>query len=705
LHTGHKLLCEAIVSLRYLFLRILTTLALTLAAQVSSAQAPDAAQKPADKKAGTATSAEPQLPAQIELLETHVRFETNGDSRKEVHTRVRINNELGVQQFARLNFNFNRSFESIEIPFVRITHASGGTVDILPSAITDNPNPAVVNFPAYQDVRVKSVRILGLEPGDLLEYRVITTVSHHPLAPDFWLNHTFDRSGVVARENFEIDLPASRNADSQSIESSLPQALGNGGNPSLARVHVSPQTPKPSFETLGEGDAARAVYRWQISPANFSNQAGDISAETTETDVAVSTFVSWGSMAFRIVPHFSPYGRHDNDFIKKSYKLQPAAPAAIPFIPLYDFVSQEIRTVDLPLGATGFALRDPWEVLSTGYGTPEDKVRLFSALSRWLYRTYFVVLTAKTEVSKDRLPEPTAFNHILVQVPDDVSKTSYFLDPSLEIAPFGEVPAEFRKKTALRLLESYSWEEKDWWVDVPDALPFPAKQHVGVDARLAADGSLTTKVKYTMRGDNELLLRVAFHQSPKEKWKDLAQLLAISDGFRGKVTNVNASDPYDTHEPFTVEYEITMPKFVDWSKKPVRIPALLPQVALPDPPAKPAPGAATSPIELGTPLDVETHVTLQLPAGTTARVPTGSSVERDYVIFSSKYSANGLTLTASRHINFLLREVPAARIADYNAFLRAVQNDQAQDFTLERTESSPAKTQPAADKPTPPNKP
>jgi len=34
-------------------------------------------------------------PAQIELLETKYRFETNGDSRKEVHTRVRINNELG----------------------------------------------------------------------------------------------------------------------------------------------------------------------------------------------------------------------------------------------------------------------------------------------------------------------------------------------------------------------------------------------------------------------------------------------------------------------------------------------------------------------------------------------------------------------------------------------------------------------------------
>ncbi|PYU07506.1 MAG: hypothetical protein DMG33_04745, partial [Acidobacteria bacterium] len=159
-------------------------------------------EKTSEKKSSAESS------AQIELLETHVRFEANGDSRKEVHTRAHINNELGVREFGRLTFDYNRGFEQIEIPFLRITHAGGGTADILPSAITDEPNPAVVNAPAYQNVRRKAVRILGLQPSDTLEYRVVTTVSHHPLAPDFWLAHSFDRSGVVSQEIFELDLPA-----------------------------------------------------------------------------------------------------------------------------------------------------------------------------------------------------------------------------------------------------------------------------------------------------------------------------------------------------------------------------------------------------------------------------------------------------------------------------------------------------------------
>jgi len=185
-----------------------------------------------------------------------------------------------------------------------------------------------------------------------------------------------------------------------------------------------------------------------------------------------------------------------------------------------------------------------------------------------------------------------------------------------------------------------------------------------------------------MRGDNELLLREAFHQTAKERWKEVAGLLALSDGFRGTITNVTASDPMATKDPFTVEYEITQAKFVDWSKKPVRIPALLPQIALPDLPTKTA-----GKIELGTPLDVQTSLTLKLPEGTTVQTPAATSVARDYATFASKYDGHLNTLTASRRINFVMREIPIERVTDYNTFSRAVQNDQAQMLVLSPPET------------------
>jgi len=51
-----------------------------------------------------------------------------------------------------------------------------------------------------------------------------------------------------------------------------------------------------------------------------------------------------------------------------------------------------------------------------------------------------------------------------------------------------------------------------------------------------------------------------------------------------------------------------------------------------------------------------------------------------------------------------LKEVPADRAADYSVFLRAVQSDEAQDFTLERPDSAGTKTNSAAPNNTAPSK-
>jgi len=664
--------------------------------------------KPAQKSAEASEKAA-ELQVQIELLETRVRFEANGDSRKEVHTRVHINNELGARQFARLSFDYNRSFQQIEFPLVRITHAGGGIVDILPGAISDQPNPAVVNAPAYQDVRVKSVRILGLAPADLLEYRVVTTTSHHPLAPDFWLDHTFDRSGVIAQEIFELDLPASRFDGSETPNSYLTRSDDPSGvatpseafwknNPRSGAIYVSPEMPETSKEKIGKGETARLQYRWRrtYSPLPTLN-GGNQPALPRNFDVVITTYSSWDELARALAPRLYSGFRFPitQENAKRSHELR-SVNGLTTDESIYAFVSQKIRTVDLPLGATGFHTRDPTEILSSGYGNSEDKAALFTLLVG-NDRVQCDLVPSASSWKMYQLARPSLFSELLFQI--GTGSQSVYLDPSLEVAPFGAIRPGLRGKEVLMLYHPGLYASvigpgpnlAHLWRRIPEDLPFKSSQGVSVDASIALNGTLNAKVRYLMRGDNELLLRVAFHQSPKEKWKEVAQLLALSDGFRGKIINVTASDPYATKEPFTVEYEITQPKFVDWSKKPVRIPALLPQVGLPDPPAKPASGMASSTIDLGTPLDVETHLTLHLPEGTAVRTPTGTSVERDYATFASRYQVSGGSVTASRHLNFLLREISADRATDYNTFVRAVQSDEAQEFTLERAGAEPSK--------------
>src|SRR5437867_417598 len=104
---------------------------------------------------------------------------------------------------------------------------------------------------------------------ELLEYRVARTVSHHPLAPDFWLEHTFDRSGVVQKEDFVLDLP---------------------GN---VVVHINPETPADSTEESGEGEGARNIYHWRRMQDVNSNGAQQ---QKKAADITLSTLDDYGRL-------------------------------------------------------------------------------------------------------------------------------------------------------------------------------------------------------------------------------------------------------------------------------------------------------------------------------------------------------------------------------------------------------------------------
>ena len=667
---------------------LLAAILLLASSAALRAQAPPS--KPPEKT--PAAARDTAAPYTIELLETRVRFDADGSSRRELYARARLHTEAGARQFARLNFDYHRAFEQIEIPLVRITHASGGVADILPSAVTDQPNPAVADFPAYQDVRRKSVRILGLQPGDVLEYRVITSVAHAPLAPDFYLAHTFARDSVITQEVYELDLPAAR----------------------AVQLRVNPATPAASTERSGEGPAARVLYRWQRTAGVDRSAVTEIADKTppkespgAEPDVVLTSFASWEQLAARLAALLEPPATPSREIAAKAAELTHSAAApADSYQAIYEFVAQKITTVDLPIGSTGFRARPPAEILASSYATPEDKAVLFAALASAAGLSSRPALTGAPASAATQLPRPSLFTHLLLSATGPAGEI--WLDPAVEVAPFRMIPAALRGRPALLLRAQPSADAApNAWTAIPADLPFVASQHVTVNATLGRDGALSAKVHYTLRGDNELLLRVAFHQTPREKWKGLAQLLAYSDGFRGAVAEVTASDPLSTREPFTLEYQIAQPAFVNWTKQPVRIPALLPLVGLPELPPRPAAGAAAPPIELGTPLDIEARATLRLPPHTLAQAPAGTSVRRDYAVYTSSYAARGSTLRAARRVRFLLRQIPAARIADYSAFTRAVQNDESQLFTLERSATPPPapKTKPAAPKPPPPAKP
>src|SRR5262249_23499196 len=157
-----------------------------------------------------------------------------------------------------------------------------------------------------------------------LEYRVITTTSEQPLAPDFWLDHSFDATGVVSEERFSLDLPSDSRVRTKFSSATQPDA-----------------TPSPSQDS-------RSVYTWtrKSKPVQPNGQTA-----TTEPDIQVSTFSSWNELADRVGQRLIPSQRQTLNLREKAVSISPDTPdTMLRAERLYDYVSQKIRTVDLPVG-------------------------------------------------------------------------------------------------------------------------------------------------------------------------------------------------------------------------------------------------------------------------------------------------------------------------------------------------------------------
>jgi len=88
---------------------------------------------------------------------------------------------------------------------------------------------------------------------------------------------------------------------------------------------------------------------------------------------------------------------------------------------------------------------------------------------------------------------------------------NFWLDLNVEVAPYQVIPSQVRGKNAFVVGPAVT----DLWRQVDDFLPFRARQSVSINASLASDGMLKANVHYSLRGDNELLLRAPFTNRPR----------------------------------------------------------------------------------------------------------------------------------------------------------------------------------------------
>jgi len=618
------------------------------------AGAQDKPTPPASSEHSAAASPEPQKSAPdysqepfiIEQFATSVRYENDGTGERDVAARIRIQSDAGVQEFGQLRFGYNSANEQLDVRYVRVRKPDGSVVTAGPDAITDMTASVARSAPVYTDFKEKHVTVPDLAPGVTLEYETVTRVAT-PLAPgEFWFDHDFVKSSIVLDERLEINVPQGRKINLQS----------------------SPHTPYDMASKDG-----RTIYTWKQSNLKLPSDDDSKKQQPQDTeakipDVQLTTFTSWEAVG-RWYSKLEE-GRTDPSpeiRAKTAALIEGRATELAKIQALYDYVSKSIRYVSLSFGVGRYQPHAAAEIFANQYGDCKDKHTLLASMLKAAGIPSDAVLISYQRKFDPSMPSPAQFNHMITAVP--LGKELIWMDSTEEVAPFRLLASPLRAKSALVVPPDGDAKV----IETPADPPFPSSQHVEIDAKVSDLGKLTGHVRYTVRGDNELILRLAFRRTPETKWMQLAQTILTLDGMHGEVTSVKPSDPTATENPFVLDIDFEMPNYLDWSSKKARAALPLLSIGLPNPPEN-----NTAPVKLGSPLSVDVSLKLELPPADSAQTPISVSVNRDYADFSSSYHFADHTLTAERILNFKAHELPASRTSDYLAFARAVNADESQ---------------------------
>jgi len=570
--------------------------------------------------------------AVVERADVVYRYAADGTGSKLETAVFRVQSNAALQSLAVLGFPYASGNQRMEIVYARVRKPDGTVVETPATDAQDQPAQVTQVAPMYSDLHVKQIPIRSLAVGDKLEFQTRMTQQQPEVPGEFWGQENFG-SGIIFLE--------------RSIELRVPR-----------QKHITVYSPEHTPEVSESGD--ERVYRWTGSQLRSASAKDDEDAPTDKKPpVAWTTFPSWeavglwyrGLIAGRDV--VTPAIQAKADELTVNAKTDSEKVRA-----LYEYVSTHNHYIGIDFGIGRYQPHLAAEVMANQYGDCKDKHTLLAALLHAKgFQVSAVLIGAGIEIN-EKVPMPAAFNHLITLV--DVGNEKVWLDATTEVAPYRVLLAMLRDKEAL-VIPSMG---DPGLHRTPADLPFPAVDRYEVKSELDKAGSLKGHVDISMRGDTEILMRLASRQVARTQWDQLSQNYQDASGFSG-TTSATALDPSDeTSGPWHMRYDFAKNPYGDWDN--YRIGSLLPNTALPTIDEKKPPKKE---IDLGSPHTQIANSTIHLPQGYSAEVPDAVHLKTTFATFDKTYAIKDGNLVSEFRLETLTAKVPAANWKDYKKFV------------------------------------
>jgi tetratricopeptide (TPR) repeat protein len=586
-----------------------------------------------------------QEPVVVERLRTTCRFEADGTGSNSVAGRVSIRNESGLKAFGQIAGNYDAGFETLTIKG-RVVKPDGAATEIPQSAVQDVSSPVLRLAPIYSDIREKHLVVPGLGVGDILEYEMQVVRFAAPAPGHFWSTFQFNRRLIVKDEELRLDLPSGKYVNVKTRPGLAADVKEAGGR----RV----STWKSSH--LVREDAGKAAR--PEKPTSFET------AEE-EPDVQISTFRTWAEIGDWYAGLESDRRVPDTAIRAKVGELvQGKTTDVAKHQAIYNYVAQKYRYVGLMFGLGRYQPHAASEIYANQYGDCKDKHTLLAAMGEAAGLQIKAALTSATRKVDPTFPSPDQFDHVISYA--KVSGTDMWFDTTSEVAPFRMLLPNIRGKSALIV----SPGGKSELASIPREPVVPNATATEVEGAIDDHGTLDVDVRITLRGDLELISRIAFRTLPAAQWKDLLVPLASVNGLgEGELSNVQMSELSNPDVPLQMTFHVKNSNFFNRFESAPRLELPFGQISMGRPEQ-----SNSAPIRLGIRKE-EYRAKLSLPLQFVPRPPLPVALKRDYAEYTSRYALDGDSVSAERILIVKVEELPAERQNDLEALQRAIATD------------------------------
>lgn len=586
-------------------------------------------------------------PNQAYILEnsrTVANFQNDGTFTSEVSAQYRVLSQSGVQQLGLLVFSYSDANQKLKIDFVRVHKPDGTVIETPLDSVQEMPAQISRIAPMYSDLRQRNVPVKGLAMGDVLQYQYVIQTVKPSIRGEFWFDYTFAKTGIVKDEELLISFPKGRYVKVKS----------------------------PGFSPVIANQGNRTSYTWKSSNSGGEAETQP-AAEPPLPSVEITTFRDWSEVGqwwealAREAAAPTPEVRAKAAELTRGLKTDDEKVRA-----LYHFVSTQYRYISLSFGIGRYKPHSAAVVLSNMYGDCKDKhVLLASLLNAIGLEAWPALINSRRKIDPD-VPSPGQFDHVITVVPE--GQNLIWLDTTPGVAPFAFLLAPLRGKKALLMPDS----KDPYLAETPENPPFQSSQIFNADAKLGADGVLTATIRRTLRGDQGVITRLLFNETPQARWQAVVQAISYFSGFGGKVSNINVGDPESTGEAFQLSYDYTRKNYGDWAHQRTSPP--MARLLLPDWTDDAA--KTSKPLKLGAPGSTTLTAKLTLPKGYTPALPPAVNLNRQFASYQATYSFKNGVLYAERDLIIKDAKVPASDHAAYDSFRKAINDDQGRFISL-----------------------